>query len=421
MATTPIDHVSFEHLGAVYFSEETVTFGTAGTERRAAPVTDTVSVKATQQSVDAMTLSPIPFDARTPMQGNKGGEVAFSYYLQPPATLLDESGTLPTDATMPGRIPLRVVFGGESVPDVGTQAATPTSATAITVDSGDGANFPAGQIAAVYTNSTVGLEVAQVRSRSGDDLTLYPALSATPGNNADVVQMVCFYPTRTNSRSMSVAGTGRNTDRQYRFTGCNGGVALKFERNALALAEFSLQAATFAGPDALSLANTRSEDPAASPIAVRNAVCWLQATSTTTRVNTAVEAVSIELTPGNIHLTSLTGTLEGKRAVARGENLNGAFAKITLEMPDNADVFTWYDAQTELNFTFIVRAGAAATRRHVVAMAPQCVIEQYPERFKGEGNLTKVRVVLRAKVSEQCSGTLDNEELAQSPFVLALG
>jgi hypothetical protein len=420
MSTTPLDHTALEHLGAVYFSEESA-FGTAGTERRAAPVTDTVALSIGQASVDAMTLSPIPFDARTPMQGNKTGTVAFSYYLQPSATLLDELGTLPTDATMPGRIPLRVVFGGESIPDVGTQAATPTSATAITVDAADGANFPAGQVVAVYTNSTVGLEVAQVRSRSTDDLTLYPALTATPANNADVVQMVCYYPTRTNARTLSFAGSGRNTSRQYRLSGCTGTATIKFEANTLAVAEFNLTAATHTGPSALSLSVARSEDPAGAPLAARNSLCWLQPVATTTRVDTAVDAVEIALNFGNIHLTSLTGTLEGKRAAHRGEGLNESFAKITLTMPDNTDVFTWYDAQTELNFTFIVRAGAVATRRHVVVMAPQCVIESIPERIKGEGNLTKLKVVLRAKVSEQCSGSLDNEELAQAPFVLALG
>jgi hypothetical protein len=420
MSTTPLDHTAFEHLGAAYVSEESA-FGTTGTERRAAPVGDTVTTKASQVMVDAMQLSPIPFDARTPMPGDKSGEVGFSYYLQPPATLLTEAGTLPTDETMPGRIPLRCIFGGESIPDLGTQAASPTSATAITVDSGDGVDFPAGQIVAVYTNGTVGLEVAQVRSRSTDDLTLYPALSATPASNADVVQMVCYYPTRTNSKSMSVAFSGRNTDRQYRFNGCTGTATLKFERNAMAMAEFNLQAATHAGPEALSLSVARSEDPAAAPLAVRNSICWLQACATTTRVDTAVDAVEIALNFGNIHLTSLTGTLEGKRAVHRGEGLTQSFATITLTMPDNADVFTWYAAQTELNFTFIVRAGTAAARRHVIVMAPQCVIESIPERMKGEGNLTKLRVVLRAKVSEQCSGTLNNEELAQAPFILALG
>jgi hypothetical protein len=419
MTITAIDHIAWEHLGACCFSEEDAAFGTTGTERRAAPVGDSVSMKATQMMVDAKKLSPVPFDAVTPAAGDKSGELSFGYYLMPPPSLLDEAGTLPTDATMPQRIPLRVLFGGESIPDVGTQAATPTSSTAFTVDSGDGANFPAGQVCAVY-NSTNGLEVAQVRSRSGDDLTLYPALSGTPGSNADVVQFVCYYPTRTNSRSMSVAGGGRNTSRQYRFNGCTGSAVLKFERNMMAQMEVSLQAATYTGPSALSLAVTRSED-AGVPLAVRNSVCWLQATSTTTRVDTPVDKIDIALNFGNVHLTSLTGTLEGKRAVARGENLTDSFAKITLEMPDNTDVFTWFEAGTELNFTWIVRAGTAAARRHVVVMAPQCVIETRPEEFKGEGNLRKLRVVLRAKVSEQCAGTLDNEELAQAPFILALG
>ena len=121
------------------------------------------------------------------------------------------------------------------------------------------------------------------------------------------------------------------------------------------------------------------------------------------------------------HLTSLTGTTEGKRATHRGQNLVESFAKIELEMPDNADVYTWHAAGTELSFWFIVRAGTAAARRHVVVHCPQCVIESVPTPMKGEGNLTKLKVVLRAKLSEQCTGTLDNEELARSPFLLGLG
>ena len=73
MSTTPIDHVAFEHLGAVYFTEESV-FGTTGAQlRRAAPVGDSVETTATQVLVDAMKLSPVPYDAVTPMAGDKGG------------------------------------------------------------------------------------------------------------------------------------------------------------------------------------------------------------------------------------------------------------------------------------------------------------------------------------------------------------
>jgi hypothetical protein len=184
--------------------------------------------------------------------------------------------------------------------------------------------------------------------------------------------------------------------------------------------DVNLTAATFSGPSSLSYAVTRSEDTLAAPLAVRNSICWLQATSTTTRVNTAVDSVSIALNFGNVHLTSLTGTLEGKRAVHRGENLIETFAKIELVLPDNTDVFTWYAAQTELNFTFIVKVDpSAGGRRFVVVSAPQCVIDAYPEVMKGEGQLTKVKVSLRAKISEQCTGTAT--EMSEAPFLLALG
>lgn len=59
MTITAIDHIAWEHLGACYFSEEDAAFGTTGTERRAAPVGDSVSMKATQMMVDAKKLSPM--------------------------------------------------------------------------------------------------------------------------------------------------------------------------------------------------------------------------------------------------------------------------------------------------------------------------------------------------------------------------
>lgn len=419
MTISPLDHVFAGHLGACYFSEESG-MGTLGTERRAWPVADTIEVMPTQESVDVKTLSPRAHDAETPMQGNKGGTLKLSYYLQPPATVNATGATPDTSSTNPLRIPLKVLFGGESVA-AGSTVATGTSASEITVASGHGARMTAGQIIAVETDGSYGFELAQVRSRATDDLTLYPHLSGTPTSAKAVTNLNTYYPTSANSLSMSVALSSLNTDRQVCMRGCTGSAALKFERNALAVMDLSLNAATFDGPSALGYAITRSEDTLAAPLAVRNSICWLQATSTTTRVNTAVDSVAITLNFGNVHLTSLTGTLEGKRAVHRGEGLTESFAKIELVLPDNTDVFTWYAAQTELNFTFVVKVDTSSGRRFVAVMAPQCVIDAYPEIQKGEGNLTKVKVSLRAKVSEQCSGTITTAELASAPFLLALG
>lgn len=418
MSISPLDHIHHGHIGAFYVSQESG-MGTLGTEYRAWPVADSVEVVPTQESVDAKTLSPRVFDAETPLQGNKGGTAKFSYYLQPPATVNATGATPDATSTNPLRIILKTLFGGESVA-AGSTVATGTSASAITVASGHGSRMPIGQMIAVETDSSYGFEVAQVRSRSTDDITLYPYLSATPATSQAISNLNTYYPTSANSLSMSVGVSSLNTSRQYTMLGCTGSAALKFERNALAVMDVNLTAATFSGPSSLSYAVTRSEDTLAAPLAVRNSICWLQATTTTTRVNTAVDSVSIALNFGNMHLTSLTGTLEGKRAVHRGENLIETFAKIELTLPDNTDVFTWYAAQTELNFTFIVKVDpSAGGRRFVVVSAPQCVIDAYPEVMKGEGQLTKVKVSLRAKISEQCTGTAT--EMSEAPFLLALG
>ena len=419
MATTPIDHIHHGHLGAVYVSEES-SFCTTGTERRCYPVADSVDVVTTQTSTDVTTLGPIPYDVETPIAGLKGATAKLSYYLQPPTTANINNATPDTDAAAPLRVLLRCVFGGESV-TAGSVVDTAASASSLAVDAGDGANFHAGKLLAVDTDATYGLEVAQVRSRATDALTLYPALSATPAGGRAIRAINTYYPTRTNSRSLSVAVSGQDTTRQLRVNGCTGSLAIELQRDALAMATFDLVGATWTGPDSLSLAVTRVEDPMANPLAVRNVLCYLQPVATTTRVNTAVDAVSLALNFGNIHLTSLTGTTEGKRAVHRGENLIAPFATATLTMPDCADVYTWYESQSELSLTLVVQAGAIAARRFVVVHIPQAIITQRPAVSKGEGQLTKLSVTLAAKVSEQCSGTLDTEEMAMAPFVLGLG
>jgi hypothetical protein len=419
MSTTTIDRIYPGHLGTVHVSEES-SFCTTGTERRCWPVTDSVEGVPTQEQIAVQSLDPFPFDPEDPIQGDKGGTVKLAYYLQPASTVLDAGATTPTDAQAPLRVLLRCLFGGESIA-AGSDVATGTSSHEVTVTSGEGDRLPAGQLCAVDTDATYGLEVCQVRSRATNDLTLYPYLSATPATGRDIINLITYYPTRSNTKSLSVGITGTNTSRQWRFNGCTGGMTIKLERNALAVAEFDLKAATHTGPGSLSLATTRTADSMAEPLAVRNSICILQACSTTTRVNTAVEKFSATLNFGMSHLTGLTGVTEGKRGTFRSEGLPEAFAKYELEMPDNADVYTWYSDRTQLSLFFIVKVDTASGRRFVVVHSPQCVISEKPVEMKGEGNLAKVKVSLFAKLSDQCTGTLDNAELATAPFLLGIG
>ena len=90
MSITAVDHVHLSHLGAVYFSEELVAFGTTGvTEVRAYPVADTVDFTPEQVQTPTKTLAPVPFDPRDPAKGDKGGTVKVTYYLQPASAVMD--------------------------------------------------------------------------------------------------------------------------------------------------------------------------------------------------------------------------------------------------------------------------------------------------------------------------------------------
>lgn len=420
MSFTALDYVHGRHLGAVYFSQESA-FVTPGAERRACVVADTVDITPTQVVITPVCLSSVPYDTEAVVKGDLGVTVAFSYYLQPATTVLTTGATPDDTAAAPLRIPLKTVFGGESVA-AGSDVDTAASASSIAVTGGEGSRFPAGQVILVHTSDVIGWEVAQVRSRSTDAITVYPALGGTPAGGRDIVNTYCYYPTRTNSLTMSVALSPRNTDRQWRALGCTGSATFKFERGNLAVADFALTGATFSGPEALSLSIARAADTMAAPVAVRNAVAWLQPCATTTRVTTPIESVEVACSFGMTHLPSLTGTTEGERGVMRSEGLNDAFATITVVVPDNTDVYTWYAAQVNLSFTFFAKVVDASSNLRVVGfMAPQCTIVEYLPPVAGEMNLSKTRVVLRARMSEQCSGTLDNEELAQAPFVLFLG
>jgi hypothetical protein len=218
---------------------------------RCHPIADSLEATPTQETVDVHTLSPIAFDAETPVAGDKGGTLKVGYYLAPAANALLSGVTPPTDAEMPLRPFLRCLFGGESCL-AGSDVATGTSATSIDVTTGHGSRFLPGQLFAVSTDDTVGFEVVQSRSRSTDTVTMYPALSDTPATGRDVMNLVTYYLTNANSRSLSIAvSPGGNANRQWRFRGCTGGVALKFEKGQLASTEFNLTAATHDGPDAL--------------------------------------------------------------------------------------------------------------------------------------------------------------------------
>ena len=411
------DTIHASHLGTCYVSEES-SFGTPGTERRCHIVADSGNLDPTQAEVDVMPLRARPFDYRSPVRGFKACAASLSHYVQPASTVLTAGATADDDAAAPLRVLMRCILGGESVA-AGTDVDSGTDAGEFTVTSGQGARCPAGQIVLV-NDSTNGLVPARVTSRVTDTLQVWPDLSGTPSNGADVVNTYTWYLTRTNTKSLSVAlASAQDANRQWRAVGCTGNLTIKFARGELVVCDFELQGASWSGPSDLSLSVAHAADPMATPMAARGAVLLLQTPATTTRTNHVVDSFEVKVTTGNVLLESLTGGVEGKRAAFRGEGLQGPALEVSITAPVNTSYETWWQAQTDLSAMLYVPFDVGVGgRRMIVLDVPLCCIVGKPKAGKGAANADKVTFTLRAKLD---TSTAQASELSQAPFRIAVG
>lgn len=408
-------------LGSCYVSEESA-FATTGTERRCFPIADSLDYEATQAELDRKNLRTRPFDALDPVKGFKDATVKVGHYLQPPPTVLLTGATVDTDANCPLAVFARCIFGAQSV-FAGTTVATGTGAVAgFTTDTGHGSRFPVGQLCLVTDpDAAVGLVPARILTRTGDACTFYPSASGALADASAVVNLWCFYPSRTNGRSLSVAVcAAQDASHQFRFTGCVGSAEIKVERDGLAQIMFDLKAANWTGPEALSLSVADASDPMAAPLACRNAVLYLQAQGTTTRTNYKVDSFSAKLNFGNKHLTTLTGGTEGKRAAFRADGLTDSFAEIDLTFAlDTTPDATWWAQRTELTcMLWVYVDDANNNRRSIVIDVPRSIVVGKPKHAKGADGLVKTTIKLRAKLDDS---TTQGTELAEAPFRLGIG
>lgn len=418
------DFVSEKTLGACYVSEESA-FCTAGTERRVYPVADAVEHTRTQTEIEVKALRPRPWDVQDPQLGFKGATAKLPLYLQPPTTRLDDAASSSNygDAECPTFIVLRCLIGGQSS-TLGTSVETASVAAAdngATVQGTQGDRLPAGQLCLLTDpDSSIGLVPARIQTRSTDAVTWYPSLSGAPADESPIVSLNTFYPTRTNTRTLSLAlAPTQSSSRQVRLSGGTGSLELLFEREGLVQANADLAFASWAGPSSLSLSTAHAADPMAPPMAVRTCTLYLQAQGTTTRVNYVIDKVKCVLNLGNGHVNTLTGGTEGKRAAIRSQSLNERGCELTIEGPDDPQIETWLAARTELTAMLFVTADYSGGRRCIVLDVPRGILVGVPGRMGGEGNLEKMSFVLRSKLDDTTSG--GGVELAEAPWRLGIG
>jgi hypothetical protein len=407
-------------LGRAYVSRESA-FGTPGTYVSCFPVAESLQHSCKQEQLDRKTLNVRPFDVKTPIKSYKSATAKFDVYLQPSSTRLIEGATVPTGSSEPHLwVLLRTLFGGISV-ESGGEVATGVSASSATLEAGQGAKFPAGQLCLIE-DSTNGLVAARVLSRSTDTLTFWPSLSGTNSTGDDFVNAATFYISRTNTGSLAFRfANAQDSDYQWTLVGGTGSLEFKLERGQLALASVDLTFASFTGASDQSITNTHLDDTMLEPFAVRNVLVYLQTPATTTRTAYPIEALSIKLNLGNAHRKVLVGGTEGVGGVVRSENLYEPCA--TVELTFESDLVaqnTWYGSRTDLSLLIVIPADLTAGRRAIIIDCPLVRVREYPDLQKGDNNLLKTKLMLDCYLDTGCSGTLDNQELAQAGIRLGM-
>lgn len=93
-------------------------------------------------------------------------------------------------------------FGSKAVATTEYNTVSGSTTTVIKVDTGEGVNFQAGQ-ALLIKDSTNGYSIRNVKSVSGDDLTLNFALSVAPGVGVNLSKAITYLPTSSGHPTFS--------------------------------------------------------------------------------------------------------------------------------------------------------------------------------------------------------------------------
>jgi hypothetical protein len=400
---------NLKQLAASYLGIEQ-TFGTvASTLYRAYPVGGSVAIELSQTEAENENQSIYLHDYKSPVRGLMGGSVKMNFYLRPHATAFSGSNTR-SDHYL--QQIMKAGFGGHQA---NSGSFVGASATTTSLPVNDTSRLAVGQYA--IFSSSVGREVAMVIDITTGSISVTPALSAAPVSGSMVVNMDNFYPTETNTNSLTFQhAQAQDSTLQWQMTGCKvNALNLKLERDAIMTVEAELDVKSWS-TGSLGLSTAVGTDVLESPMVMKGATILLQPTTTTTRTHYPLESVSVKTNLGNEYLEELGG-VEGATGVMRtGQRM---FSEVTAKFRvDTARDVQWAD-QTALQLhCFVPYTNSSGQLREVVVGMPTCIMVGKP-KMMDEGGRLVMEVTLRGKLNTLCSS--QTTELGRSPLTLAVG
>lgn len=351
------------------------------------------------------------------VQGQKswGGKLGFK--LRPPALQLT---SLASPATPPQMVATKALWGGEQKA-AGSTVASSADTSTITVASGHGSRFPVGTWAAVVISGVpVPFKVVAV---DADELTVFPALPSTPSTSAVVYNSCTYYPTQSNTQSISVqhakpnAANGSDYDQQWEARGGTGDLGFEMKTGQVPMCSFDLRGAPWSGPDSAPglLPAPFAEDTQGAPFVFNNATVLWQPVDTTTRVHTPIAGVDFKFDGQMMHLED-PGGVEGKIGV---ERVGSEFMMVsgTIAKRFDATFDGYYSPSTPLWFCAMIPLGSGTSKRWAVVEVSTMFLAQKPG-LADDGGMTRHQHEWEGLEDQTIADPAT--DLARAPFRLAL-
>ena len=145
-----------------------------------------------------------------PVSGSEAPSVSIPFYLrhsgvEGTAPMMDEIYT--------------AAFGAESIEDTEYNTVASSTVSVVKLDSGEGANKERGE-ALLIKDPVNGYSIRPIASISGDDLTVWPNLSAAPGTGVNVGKAVLYKPADSGHQSLSLWSYHGDSDLTQLVSGC---------------------------------------------------------------------------------------------------------------------------------------------------------------------------------------------------------
>lgn len=408
-------------LGVMYISPETTFAVTPGTYVRQYPVAGTIKLSRSQENIDVNGLKARPWDKVAPVLGRKACKLSFEYYVQPDPTRLVSAATPatanPISAWLAPLCGLTAFVGaaGDTVVSGGTS-------TGCTVSSGT--KFPEGQLSLLNTTGST-WDPIRITGSAANAITWWPATTgaASPANAQVICNMMTFYPTRTNSKSLSArVCSAISANEQFELLGLTGSFGISFKLGELPKFMVDLEGTTYTGPSAAGYTITHSDDYSEAPFSTVGAVCYFQDASTSTRTGITIDEISVKYNLGNALVDTLTGGVQNKRAVARTKDLDKPAAEIELTIPWDLAYEALYTAQTTMGLMVSVQATHSTGVRVMALDFPRCRIVEAPDfEATGSDGLQKVKLKLQVELDGTNTAPYITDEQALAPWRIGIG